>query len=312
MAAAEKQGGAVLTKYAALYAAHFLHQGDPKGALGVLKKYGAPAVPQNYNLYRKLATDMLAQNAVPYPVWADLRDTFFSLLAALARANSDNAVSQEFERLVLIAHYHALKIACVDLSGLKELAARIAISLIRDTDIVPADRAYVDAGMLAKECGWDNIAFVLLNRALDLYDAIEEGSLDALDNAEFAVTDFPMEIPLPTTQYLTEAKREEVHEWVLSVSMDQRTKQSLPCDERGCFAAALRDPNSGKSAPACIVSGYPVLKERVTLTQCVANKDDWNKFVMATKTTHNENLKDVLRFLGQYCNAPQNPSYSFN
>eukprot|EP00048_Salpingoeca_helianthica_P023440 m.24360 g.24360 ORF g.24360 m.24360 type:complete len:1745 (-) comp8673_c1_seq1:35-5269(-) len=311
LAAAEKQGGAVLAKYSALYAAHFLHQGNPIGALGVLRKHGAPPLPQNFNLYRKVVADMLTQAAVPYDTWAALRDLLFDLLAALARANISDVI-EEFERYMLVCHYFALRVACTGSGGLKELSAKIAISLVRDTDLVPADRAYVEAGTAAKECGWDNIAFVLLNRALDLYDAIEEGALDALDNTEFACTDFPMEVPLPAQQFLSEGKREEIHEWVLGVSMDQRTKQSLPRDDRGCFAAALRDPATGRSAPPCIVSGYPALRERVTLNQCVANKEDWNKFVMAMKTSHSEQLKDVLRFLGQYCGAPQNPTYSFN
>ena len=33
-----------------------------------------------------------------------------------------------------------------------------------------------------KLCGWESIAFVLLNRALDLHDAIEDGSFESLDN----------------------------------------------------------------------------------------------------------------------------------
>ena len=41
------------------------------------------------------------------------------------------------------------------------------------------------------------MAFVFLNRYLDLYDAIEEGSLDMLDHSDFAETDIPYEVPLP-------------------------------------------------------------------------------------------------------------------
>ena len=38
------------------------------------------------------------------------------------------------------------------------------------------------------------MAFVFLNRYLDLYDAIEEGSLDMLDHSDFAETDIPYEV----------------------------------------------------------------------------------------------------------------------
>jgi len=47
------------------------------------------------------------------------------------------------------------------------------------------------------------MAFVFLNRYLDLVEAIEEGSLESLDNADFQDTDIPLEIPLPEKPYLS-------------------------------------------------------------------------------------------------------------
>ncbi len=40
------------------------------------------------------------------------------------------------------------------------------------------------------------------NRYLDIYEAIEERSLDLLDNSDFVDTDIPFEIPLPDGPYL--------------------------------------------------------------------------------------------------------------
>lgn len=51
--------------------------------------------------------------------------------------------------------------------------------------------------------GWSSMAFVFLNRYLDLVEAIEEGSLDMLDNSDFQETDIPAEVPLPEKAYLT-------------------------------------------------------------------------------------------------------------
>lgn len=42
-----------------------------------------------------------------------------------------------------------------------------------------------------------------------------------------------------------------------------------------------------------------------------ANKDDWNKFLMAVKVTHGADLQDVMKFIGVWCGATPNPSYSF-
>ncbi len=68
------------------------------------------------------------------------------------------------------------------------------MSLIRYTDTVPADRAFYEAGVACRDDDKQAMAFVLLNRFLDLAEAIEEGSLDAIDNADFADTDVPFEV----------------------------------------------------------------------------------------------------------------------
>ena len=95
---------------------------------------------------------------------------------------------------------------------------------------------------------------------ITFWQGIEEGSLDMLDNSDFADTDIPFEVPVPEKQHLPvsrkrvkrrneafvvlnavllqvfifqqcflfmmwtfqEEKREEVKEWVLAVSMDQK------------------------------------------------------------------------------------------
>ena len=69
------------------------------------------------------------------------------------------------------------------------------------------------------------MAFVFLNRFLDLCEAIEEGSLDSLEHADFLDTDIPYEIPLPEEVTVPTDQREEAKEWVLAVSMDQSVEQ---------------------------------------------------------------------------------------
>jgi hypothetical protein len=63
-------------------------------------------------------------------------------------------------------------------------------------------QAFYEAGMACRALSWENMAFVFLNRFLDLCEAIEERSLDLLDNTDFVHTDIPFEIPLPETPYL--------------------------------------------------------------------------------------------------------------
>ena len=63
-----------------------------------------------------------------------------------------------------------------------------------------------------------------------------------------------------------------------------------------------------------LVLGYPVLRGEVVFknTSSVANKDDWNVYVMARKVSHSVECQDVLTYLQQSTGAPANPSYSFN
>ena len=50
----------------------------------------------------------------------------------------------------------------------ESLAAKLSISLLRHTDIVPADKAFFEAGMQCRKHNMNNMAFVFLNRFLDL------------------------------------------------------------------------------------------------------------------------------------------------
>ena len=131
-----------------------------------------------------------------------------------------------------------------------------------------------------------------------------------------------------------EDEREEVKEWVLAVSLDQRVEQSLPTDERGTYVASLSCHHTGVTSLPCVLTGtlsttplfffvkfnptiesfladypvicthfslifskvilyrialagYPVLRQKVEFRvggRC-ANKEDWNKFIMALKVS---------------------------
>ena len=52
-----------------------------------------------------------------------------------------------------------------------------------------------------------------------------------------------------------EAQREEVRDWVLTVSMDQRLEQVLPRDERGAYEASLVAASTGVRALPCLITG---------------------------------------------------------
>ena len=90
---------------------------------------------------------------------------------------------------------------------------------------------------------------------MDLFEAIEEGSTDALDNTDLLETDIPLEVPLPETPHLPRESHEAVKEWVLAVSMDQKVEQRLPVDERMTYEASLITANTGTTYQPCIITG---------------------------------------------------------
>nr|CAD7394029.1 unnamed protein product [Timema cristinae] len=266
----------VLHKYVALRSTQLIQEGFTLEALSLYSKYEAPLFPQNFNIYKRLAIDMFGMKGLSspdsYTSWTQLRAMLLHLSEGMKLTDEfQPTLVKEFEELLLICHYYACRCSFREVKSL-------AVNL-------------------------DSEAFVFLNHYLDLTEATEEGNLDLVDYTDFSNTDIPTEIQLPATPYLSPLEHEEVKEWILTVSMDQKISQTLPVDERGLFPATL-----GGALP-CVVSGYPVLPGRgrspVELGRPgrLANRDDWNKLIMAAKMSPEANVTDVLGFLEEWCGA---------
>ena len=145
--------------------------------------------------------------------------------------------------------------------------------MIRYSGIIPIDKAFYLAGTAARDQGLDNLAFLLLNRYIDLTEAIEEGTIDSIDNTDFAdATNVPFPFELPEQQYLAEEDdREEIRDWVLTICMDKSVDQQHPTKEMalGTMYAGLY----ATDLPTCVVTGCPVQKwELLQVNNSLANK----------------------------------------
>lgn len=313
MQKAEEEGGHTLDKYAALYATKLLRDSQPFDAVSVFQQYGAPANDANLNIYRRLVVDALAcKDTVTYQQWASLRDMLFELTSGYSTKDAaDDA--EEMQKFTTIIHYVALRAAVSAVGPLNEIGCKLSMALLRHTNrLLPPDRAFWEAGMACNQVGWESMAFVFLNRFLDLCDAIDDPeNSSALDNVDFVGTDIPFEVSLPEEHWLSEEKCEEVRDYVLSISVDRKVEPSLQTDARGMYVGSLVD-KLGKEYAPCIVTGFPVLSNPVQFGGQTANKEDWNRFIMTTKTTHNADLQDVMKFLAGWCGASESASYSFN
>ncbi|XP_016392956.1 intraflagellar transport protein 172 homolog [Sinocyclocheilus rhinocerous] len=316
---ASKQNFKVLQKYIALYATHLIKEGEAEKVLNLYTQHGVPAYSQNFNIYKRMFLELVSVRdrdcAEAYRMWADLRDVLLLLCENLSKSSEANSPAhEEFEQMLLVAHYYATRSAAKGIDQLSSVAAKLSISLLRHTELIPADKAFYEAGLAAKAVEWENMAFIFLNRFLDLADGIDEGTLDALDHTDFQDTDIPFEVPVPSKLHFTVEKREEIREWVLTVSMDQRVEQVLPKDERGTYEASLVAAGTGIRSLPCVITGYPVLHNKIEFKRpgMAANKDDWNKLLMATKTTHSPECQDVLKFITQWCGGLPSAGYSFH
>ena len=69
----------------------------------------------------------------------------------LTQSSEANTPTHEmFETLLTVAHYYAMRSAAMSHSVLETVATKLSVSLLRHTDIVPADRAFFEAGVMCK------------------------------------------------------------------------------------------------------------------------------------------------------------------
>ena len=74
----------MLFKYVALYAAHLIKSNASLSALKLFTTYGAPPLPQNFNIYKRLCMEVFGENlegAAAYPTYSSLRNMLLSIVS---------------------------------------------------------------------------------------------------------------------------------------------------------------------------------------------------------------------------------------
>ena len=57
---------------------------------------------------------------------------------------------EEFESYLVIAHYYATRSSAMAHKSLDSIATKLSVSMLRHTDIIPADKAFYEAGMMCR------------------------------------------------------------------------------------------------------------------------------------------------------------------
>mmetsp|Transcript_22613 Transcript_22613/g.70776 ORF Transcript_22613/g.70776 Transcript_22613/m.70776 type:complete len:1626 (+) Transcript_22613:579-5456(+) len=284
-----------LTSYACRQAIDVLDsQGDGPKALEIFLERTDVGVPMHGDVCQKISIAILCQDreqdsnhsTTLLPCVAQCRE----LLLRLCEANScstGNFVPNEedsISRLFFTVHYYSIYLRSLH-HGIQAIGLKAVVTLLHYTDIIPSDKVFYLAGTLARQLGQTNLAFLLLNRYIDITEAMEDCNPSIIDNFDFAVaTNVPHQIKLPEKQHVADLNaREETRDWVLSLCVDKSVDQQLPS-----AAEALGTNYAGLYAydlPRCVVTGYPIQSwEMLEINNYVANKVDWNAFVRATKT----------------------------
>lgn len=57
---------------------------------------------------------------------------------------------EDFEKYLLISHYYATRSSAMAHKSLDSIATKLSVSLLRHTDLIPADKAFYEAGMMCR------------------------------------------------------------------------------------------------------------------------------------------------------------------
>uniref|UniRef100_A0A0N5AAE4 Nuclear pore complex protein Nup85 n=1 Tax=Syphacia muris TaxID=451379 RepID=A0A0N5AAE4_9BILA len=305
--AKQKSHRPLLDKYLTMYAARLNKDDNYLEAIKVLERYGAFANPSNFNLYKLLFNRVYSDidDTLPgsYWKWAHLRNMLNSVCTDFeASRDSEKKV---FERYLEVAHYKAIWTALSKSSNtlLCIVRRQICISLLRYVDIINSEKAFYEAGESCKEWGKkkQNLAFLLLNHFLDLYDAIDQQDPSTIDTAIFSASDIPQEVQLPEKHIVSKSAYEEAKEWVLAASVDSGIDGSVLASQFNSFEGSLKMAN-GTTKDACIISGYPVGDNTKSFGSSgkLAIMENWNHLIIEQKTNPNEYVEDVLLFISKW------------
>jgi hypothetical protein len=82
---AKTHSAPILHKYVALYAAKLLKDGFIKEALSLYSTHGAPAMPQNFNIYNHIASEIFALPDISgsFGIWEQLRQMLYEIVSAI-------------------------------------------------------------------------------------------------------------------------------------------------------------------------------------------------------------------------------------
>lgn len=226
---ARKKDPNLLNEYMMIYVNQVcLPKGLFNDALQALATYGMPNKPMNIDVYRKLIDETFAA-CEPEEI-QNLKKALSNFMSQVPDNEKSKGVGKEFSRFQLATHLIHFK-GIYQKKNLQELVGKVCVSLVRYVDLTTIDKPFLEAGQIALKLKWENVAFVFLNRYLDIYECIEDQNLEILDNNEVLdATDIPKlnNLRLPATNSTDADKKDRIRDWCLKTVSEKEEVNQLP------------------------------------------------------------------------------------
>ena len=138
-------------------------------AVRTLSKRNGLCTEGAINTYRRLVVKILQRNNKDESdehivTISNLRDVLYRLANQYRTLPSvEKKVMSEILELLMVTHYQNMLYTAKSM-GLKDIAAKCAITLLKYPELIPSDKAFYQAGMACRDQGNINLSFLLLNR----------------------------------------------------------------------------------------------------------------------------------------------------
>ncbi|CAJ0583687.1 unnamed protein product, partial [Mesorhabditis spiculigera] len=155
--AKQQKHGPLLDKYVAMYASHLISEGDYVKASKLFERYGAAGNEENFNIYKTLFDSVVGVRTdnpeEEYERIALIRNVYQQIVRGLENGNSRHF--DFFYRQMLALHMMCIRNAMLIADELesKRTRLKLSIALLRYSDVLPPDRVFYEAGILARDVG---------------------------------------------------------------------------------------------------------------------------------------------------------------
>jgi intraflagellar transport protein 172 len=142
---------------------------DLDEAVKTINKRNGPATESAVGTYRRLVMRLLSRSSKEETggehaaIISMLRDILYRLANQYRSQPIDKKLNAEMLEMLMAVHYQNMLYSAKTL-GLKEIAAKCSITLLKYPNLIPHDKAFYQAGMACREQGNTNLSFLLLNR----------------------------------------------------------------------------------------------------------------------------------------------------